>query len=804
MVVRPPLRVIASKGWSLKEWLVPLNTEVHYNQRVAVLRSAETGAVDHALAPHAGMLTRRFLEEGASVPLSQDDKKGPPLAEIKYCPHSVVFSGLCAVCGDDVSSGHFAEIVPAESHRLPVAYDAKTLTITRAEAESAASVTCANLLRSRKLSLVLDLDHTLVHASDDMRAVAVLDFSPPGADVDSVKSFSLGPTAPLRHRSRASSRCNMFVKLRPHLKKVLERLSKLFELSIYTMGSRPYANQVVRIIDPGDKLFRGRVTSREDFQEGKLNQKSLERLFPCDNSMVLIVDDREDVWISGTGEFFMPNLVRAKPYYFWNGLSEVYDRASGSMSSASGQIPNPRVTPVNTAEPTKRDLSHKQLPNSKQIYIGALTEEPLTGTHLSTTKEPLSNPSETASKVIENGSKQTKDKCLSHLNGIEESKELSNGHNNKIGTVVNDVQHTNGTDKPQAKGSAPLESKEETNCKDPQSSLFNHETEAFSSNHTNDTVRSKHEANEAKILFDENVIRRENGIVEGINGRFEAEMRTLVEQWWEADSNSDFSDHLLRLADVLENAHKIFFEQMDSASPSKKRNGILKGNELMSSEKETNVKDILAYMRRSVFEGCIFTFTGVFPLGTVPEETVLWNFAERHGAICSNLFESGVTTHVIASPTRGACTEKTKRAVLENTSFCVTTSWLEDSMLSWERLPELTYSIHPPCNHTNWKEFRKEVDSCRAVKYAELARDNPERFPVDRIANLKKRQLHSDISFSQFAKRRKLAGSEDSVIAIVTEERVNGDSVHVRGEELPTNSRVLTADEINDALDELI
>eukprot|EP00171_Calliarthron_tuberculosum_P008652 IDg8652t1 len=142
VVVRPPLRVIASKGWRLKEWLVPVGADVHYNQRVAVLRSAETGAVEHALAPHAGKLVRVFLPAGASVPPPPpQDERGPPLAEIKYCPHSVVFSGLCALCGADVSGGHFAEIGPAESRRLPVAYDAKTLTITREEAESAASVT---------------------------------------------------------------------------------------------------------------------------------------------------------------------------------------------------------------------------------------------------------------------------------------------------------------------------------------------------------------------------------------------------------------------------------------------------------------------------------------------------------------------------------------------------------------------------------------------------------------------------------------------------------------------------------------
>lgn len=50
-----------------------------------------------------------------------------------------------------------------------------------------------------------------------------------------------------------------------------------------------------------------------------LTQKSLQRLFPCDTSMVVIIDDRADVWE------WSPNLLKVIPcaLYFSGYLSAV-------------------------------------------------------------------------------------------------------------------------------------------------------------------------------------------------------------------------------------------------------------------------------------------------------------------------------------------------------------------------------------------------------------------------------------------------------------------------------------------------
>ncbi len=52
------------------------------------------------------------------------------------------------------------------------------------------------------------------------------------------------------------------VKARPGLSEFLAQATKLFELEVYTFGTRPYADAVVRFIDPDGVYFGDRVVSR--------------------------------------------------------------------------------------------------------------------------------------------------------------------------------------------------------------------------------------------------------------------------------------------------------------------------------------------------------------------------------------------------------------------------------------------------------------------------------------------------------------------------------------------------------------
>lgn len=92
-------------------------------------------------------------------------------------------------------------------------------------------------------------------------------------------------------------------------------------MHVYTMGTRAYAEEVCAAIDPIGKIFGGRILSRDESGSERallhlpntpsyisgLTQKSLQRLFPCDTSMVVIIDDRADVWE------WSPNLIKVIP-----------------------------------------------------------------------------------------------------------------------------------------------------------------------------------------------------------------------------------------------------------------------------------------------------------------------------------------------------------------------------------------------------------------------------------------------------------------------------------------------------------
>lgn len=68
----------------------------------------------------------------------------------------------------------------------------------------------------------------------------------------------------------------------------------MFEMYIYTMGDRPYACEMAKLLDPGNEYFSSRIISRDDGTQK--HQKGLDVVLGQD-SAVLILDDTENVSI---------------------------------------------------------------------------------------------------------------------------------------------------------------------------------------------------------------------------------------------------------------------------------------------------------------------------------------------------------------------------------------------------------------------------------------------------------------------------------------------------------------------------
>jgi len=195
----------------------------------------------------------------------------------------------------------------------------------------------ARLFRQKKLLLVLDIDHTMLHATDDDRAPAMA--AAKGLS-HCLHSFKL-PSSAYYHTPDKLH----YVMLRPGLIAWLEDLATMYELYIYTAGTRIYAEAVAAVFDPDQRLFGSRIITRTDVPElGKV--KRLERFFPVDNSMVLAVDDRSDVWTEDAS-----NLVTIRPYHFFHGMADV-NNTSGPEFDLRGET---ELEENEAKEPTKID-----------------------------------------------------------------------------------------------------------------------------------------------------------------------------------------------------------------------------------------------------------------------------------------------------------------------------------------------------------------------------------------------------------------------------------------------------------------
>lgn len=248
---------------------------------------------------------------------------GLELFEIEEpCAHTVQYGGLCALCGKAVEDEKdYTGFSYEDRATIEMSHDSTGLRISLEEAQEIEKTATDRLSEARKLILVVDLDQTVIHATVDP-TVGEWQQDPKNPNypfVSDVKSFYLEEEPPVppgwTGPKPSASKCWYYVKLRPGLETFLEQVSKLYELHIYTMATRNYALAISKIIDPTGEYFGDRILSRDE--SGLITHKNLKRLFPVDQSMVAIIDDRGDVWQ------WEANLVKVVPYDFFVGIGDI-------------------------------------------------------------------------------------------------------------------------------------------------------------------------------------------------------------------------------------------------------------------------------------------------------------------------------------------------------------------------------------------------------------------------------------------------------------------------------------------------
>ncbi|XP_004462969.3 RNA polymerase II subunit A C-terminal domain phosphatase isoform X1 [Dasypus novemcinctus] len=255
---------------------------------------ADRGATRRVRSERAGVVRELCAQPGQVV------VPGAVLVRLEGCSHPVVMKGLCAECGQDLTqmlSKNGTPRGPLSTATVSMVHSVPELMVSSEQAEKLGREDQQRLHRNRKLVLMVDLDQTLIHTTEQHC---------PQMSNKGIFHFQLGRGEPMLH-----------TRLRPHCKEFLERVAQLYELHVFTFGSRLYAHTIAGFLDPEKKLFSHRILSRDECIDPFSKTGNLRNLFPCGDSMVCIIDDREDVWK------FAPNLITVKKYVYFQGTGDI-------------------------------------------------------------------------------------------------------------------------------------------------------------------------------------------------------------------------------------------------------------------------------------------------------------------------------------------------------------------------------------------------------------------------------------------------------------------------------------------------
>uniref|UniRef100_A0A8C1EIJ0 protein-serine/threonine phosphatase n=1 Tax=Cyprinus carpio carpio TaxID=630221 RepID=A0A8C1EIJ0_CYPCA len=210
----------------LLEWKVKPGALVNVDSVIAVCApipaEGERRAAEKKLkSDRAGVVRELCGQLGQVIP------PGSVIAKVEECSHPVVMKGLCAECGQDLTqlqSKNGKQQVPVSTATVSMVHSVPELMVSSEQAEQLGREDQQRLHRNRKLVLMVDLDQTLIHTTEQH----CQHMSNKG-----IFHFQLGRGEPMLH-----------TRLRPHCKDFLEKIAKLYELHVFTFGSRLYAHTI--------------------------------------------------------------------------------------------------------------------------------------------------------------------------------------------------------------------------------------------------------------------------------------------------------------------------------------------------------------------------------------------------------------------------------------------------------------------------------------------------------------------------------------------------------------------------------
>ena len=508
-----------------------------------------------------------------------------------------------------------------------------SLTVSHAEAAKAEDEAKRHLLASRKLSLIVDLDLTIIHATWDS---TVSDWQndenhPNHEAVKDVRSFVLRDDGPERRSTR------YYIKLRPGVHEFLKSVSTIYELHIYTMATRAYAKNIADVIDPDHKLFGDRILSRDE--SGSMHAKTLQRLFPVDTKMVVIIDDRGDVWK------WSPNLIKVTPYVFFVGIGDINSSFLPAKSKPGPKLTS-NATPSSVVKPDQSPVEDDDTKDSEARMNGDTTHSPEVSASDEKMLSPTSNMSPLEQLVAMGGGDDAgtrKAQTISHdealVTQLEEKPLLQK--QKQLEAEVAATEAAEAKDEKDADESSP--------SKDASITSFQHEKPKH--NLLEDHDRELH--------------------------HLENSLRKVHVEFFNLYRNELASAQGGRLSQ-LRGVHK--------------RKSVPDPKENLDLDLVPDIKILLPSIKARVLAGVVIVFSGVFKIGDDTEREEKAYLAKSFGAqVEENVTK--YTTHVVG--VRNRPTIKVKKALRRGKGKIkiVNFQWFTDSIISFERQDERPYVL---------------------------------------------------------------------------------------------------------------
>ncbi|XP_069476750.1 RNA polymerase II subunit A C-terminal domain phosphatase [Ambystoma mexicanum] len=716
----------------LLEWRVNTGSAVQLGSVLALCRPIPVAPDTDSQPQHATASTaeRRIKSDRAGVVLELCAQPGqvlPPggvLVRLEGCSHPVVMKGLCAECGQDLTqlqNKNGKQQVPRSTATVSMVHSVPELMISSEQAELLGREDQHRLQRDKKLVLMVDLDQTLIHTTEQH----CQQMSNKG-----ILHFQLGRGEPMLH-----------TRLRPHCKEFLEKIAKLYELHVFTFGSRLYAHTIAGFLDPEKKLFSHRILSRDECIDPFSKTGNLRNLFPCGDSMVCIIDDREDVWR------FAPNLITVKKYVYFQGTGDINAPPGSREAQMKKKANHSKKSDTLEPPPLPQDTEESKVSVEEQTNgIGKPKKELNGSTALG---------SESSREESNSGNTELTGDCLKgppdHIASIASTKNLSNAADsqttlgqdnttivehlptkdtvaNELGTVVekqpskdtmaNDLELSSDSEsetdarKSPTPSSSDSENEEKRSWKRSKNLIQDAPEQGCKSVQKDKQVRENHTEEhlptpslkiQDKPLVDQKSAEHNehDGLCDLGNGcadKKEAETESQnseqsgitagesldqsMEDEDDDEEDNDEDDHLIYLEEILVRVHNDYFTKYEK---------YLK----KEMPEIPDIRKIVPELKGRVLEDVVITFSGLHPTNYPIERTREHYHARALGARISknlNLKKSDPNhvTHLVAAR---AGTEKVRQAQGNTHLHIVNPDWLWSCLERWEKVEEQLFPL---------------------------------------------------------------------------------------------------------------